>query len=159
MLCGFILPWSKPLRELPTLLTRHMEKGLTYGESEYGSYMASHKIKVLFYQGTPLATVQQELLPVLQFVQNTKSLIAINAIQTVQRVIANLKAETQNELKFDINAVDDNKFEEQCRQKNSFYALCLYHIQKAFVLYLYGHFEKALSSLTLAKKSLIFILF
>ena len=155
ILFGLIFPWSKPIRELPSLLASNFEAGLACGELEYAGYSALHKIKTLFYQGIPLAKVQQEALPLLQFAQSIKSPLTIDTIQAVQRVIANLREDTQNEWSFDIGGVNETKFEEDCQQTNSFYALCIYHIQKASVFYLYGHFEKALSTLTLAKENLL----
>ncbi|NEJ84025.1 hypothetical protein GR268_47165, partial [Rhizobium leguminosarum] len=131
------------------------EACLACGEIEYAGYTAVHKITTLFYQGIPLAKVQQEALPLLQFVQSTRSPLTIDTIQAVQRVIANLRDDTQNEWSFDIDGVNETKFEADCQQTNSFYALCIYHIQKASVFYLYGHFEEALSTLTLAKENLL----
>jgi PAS domain S-box-containing protein len=150
-------PWSKHIRELPSILTNNFEACLACGDIEYAGYSALHKIKMLFYQGIPLAKVQQEALPLLQFAQNTKNPLPTYTIQAVQRVIANLTRNTQDEWDFDINAVDEAKFVIHCQQASCFYVLCLYHIQKAFVFYLYGHFEEALYSLTLAKENLTFI--
>lgn len=150
-------PWSRPIRELPSILTSNFEDCLANGDIEYAGYSALHKIKLLFYQGTPLAKVQQEALPLLQFAQNTKNPLPNYTIQAVQRVVANLRGNTQNEWNFDINAIDEAKFEAQCQQANCFYVLCLYHIQKALTFYLYGHFVEALSTLNLAKKNLAFI--
>ncbi|MHB9147863.1 MAG: hybrid sensor histidine kinase/response regulator, partial [Candidatus Amoebophilus sp.] len=150
-------PWSKPIRELPAILTSNFEACLACGEIEYAGYSALHKIKLLFYQGIPLVKVQQEALPLLQFAQSTKNPLPNYTIQAVQRVIANLRGETQDEWNFVIDGVNETKFEADCQQTNSLYVLCLYQIQKSLVFYLYGHFEEALSILTLAKENLAFI--
>ena len=59
--------------------------------------------------------------------------MAINTIQAVQRLLANLMGDTPDEWNFDTNAINEVQFEEGCQQLNSFYALCIYHILKAQV--------------------------
>jgi PAS domain S-box-containing protein len=157
VMLGFIYPWSKSIHQLPALLTDAYEASLACGELEHAGYSAFQKVTTLFYQGIPLAKVQQETFPLLQFAHNTKNQVAINTIQAIQRLLANLRGDTPDEWYFDADTIDEIKFEENCQQANSFYALCLYHILKAQAFYLYGHLKQAILELKTAKKHLVFI--
>jgi predicted ATPase/signal transduction histidine kinase/ActR/RegA family two-component response regulator/tRNA A-37 threonylcarbamoyl transferase component Bud32 len=157
IMLGFIHPWSKSIQQLPNLLTATYEECQKRGQLEYAGYCGHEKAQMLFYQGIPLAKVQQDALPLLQFTHNTKNQIAIKTIQAIQLMLANLMGDTPDEWNFDANAINEAKFEEGCQQANSFYALCLYQILKAEAFYLYGHFEQAFDNLALAKKYLVFI--
>jgi PAS domain S-box-containing protein len=158
IMTNFIYHWSKPLHQLPDLLNSVYEACLTYAELEFGGYCGQAKVQIPFYLGIPLNTVQQVALPLLQFAYNTKNQVAINAIQAVQRLLANLKGDTVDIENFDIGTVDENKFQENCRRANSFYSLCLYHIIKAQALYLYSHFDRAIEQLNLAKPLLVYVM-
>ncbi|OJW67425.1 MAG: hypothetical protein BGO68_00170 [Candidatus Amoebophilus sp. 36-38] len=158
VMLGYIYPWSKTIQQLPTLFRTAYEISLACGDLEFAGYSAIHIVTMLFYQGAPLAKVQQAVLSLLQFAQNTKNQIAINSIQSVQRLSANLRGDTLNEWDFDTNAINEVQFEEGCRRANSSQALCFYHIFKAQAFYLYGYFKQAFDQLNLAKSHLIFIL-
>lgn len=153
----FIYPWSKSLQQRPALLTHTYEKCLACGDLEYAGYCGNEKVLALFYQGMPLAKVQQEALLLLQFLQNTKHQMVVNTVQAVLMLLANLRGDTPDEWKFSIDTIDEVKFEKHCRQVNSFYALCHHHIHKAQAFYLYGYFEQVLDQLALAKKYVTFI--
>jgi PAS domain S-box-containing protein len=158
VMLSFIYPWSKSIQELPILLTSTYESGLTCGELEYAGYCALNKAMMLFYQGIPLAKVQQEALPLLQFAYNTKNQTSIKTIQGIERMLANLRGDTPDACNFDADTIDEASFEESCQQANSRFALCLYHILKVQAFYLYGHFEQAFNQLMVVKPHLVFIL-
>ncbi|MHB9147437.1 MAG: protein kinase domain-containing protein [Candidatus Amoebophilus sp.] len=158
VMLNFIYPWSKSIQQLPALLTAAYEACLACGELEFAGYCGYMKAEMLFNQGIPLAKVQQDILPLLQFVQSTKHQSSIKTIQGIQRMLANLRGDTPDEWDFDTNTIHEAQFEEDCQQTNSFYTLGIYHIYKAQILYLYSHFEQALSDLTVVKKRLVFIL-
>ncbi|MHB9148040.1 MAG: protein kinase domain-containing protein [Candidatus Amoebophilus sp.] len=157
VMLGWIYSWSKCIQRLPALLTAAYEAGLACGELEFAGYFGLSKVLMLFFQGMPLAKVQQDTLPLFQFAQNTKNQWSINTIQAIQRVLANLRGDTPDECNFDILPIHETQFEENCQQANSFFALCIYHILKAQALYLYGYFDQALDQLRLAKPRLGYI--
>ena len=154
----FVYHWSKSIQQLPPLFTTTYEACLACGDLEYASYCVANKVITLVNQGMHLATVEQEVAPLLQFAYNTKHQLATYTIQAVQRLLANLRGNTPDEWNFNINVVDETKFEADCQQTNSVYALCLYHILKAQAFYLYGHFEQALKQLICAKSRLAYIM-
>lgn len=154
---GYIYHWSKTIQELPALLTASYDACLAYGTPEYAGYCAMVKVATLYHLGIPLAKVQQEATPMLQFAENTKNQIAIHAIQATQLVLANLMGNTRDERKFDSSVSNEAKFIEDCKKINSFYGLYQYYTFKAQALYLYGHFEEALEQLILVKENLTFI--
>ncbi|ACE06495.1 hypothetical protein Aasi_1160 [Candidatus Amoebophilus asiaticus 5a2] len=157
IMLGFIYPWSKSIQQLPALLAAAYKSCLACGELEFAGYCANLTAQTLPYLGISLAKVQQEVLPLLQFAQNTKNQMTANIIQSVQRVLANLRGDTPDEWNFDTDTIDEAKFEEGCQQTNSFFALCFYYIFKAQTFYLYDDFKQALDNLALAKKHLIVI--
>lgn len=151
----FIHPWSKPVRQLPALVATTYEACLACGELEYAGYCALLKVLCrLFDQGISLTKVQQEALPLLQFVQHTKNQLPMEGIQAILRLLANLMGKTPDEQSFNVNGIDEAQFEQRI---NSPFTLCIYHILKAQALYLYGRFKQALDNLTLAKKNLAYI--
>ncbi|ACP20942.1 hypothetical protein Aasi_1629 [Candidatus Amoebophilus asiaticus 5a2] len=158
IMLALISPWSKSIQQLPALLTDGYKVGLACGELEYAGHCVSMKAQLLFYQGMSLAKVQQEILPLLQFTYNTKNQVAINTIQTVQRLVVNLIGNTLDEWNFDADAITEARFKKSCQQASSFYSLCLYQILKAQTFYLYGHFKQAFGQLALVKQHLVLIL-
>lgn len=50
----FLLPWVKPLRQAPDLLTEGYEAGLASGELEYAAYCLAYKTSSLWQQGMNL---------------------------------------------------------------------------------------------------------
>ena len=154
---SFIYPWSKSIQQLPALMTATHKVGLACGELEHAGHCGFMRAQMLFYQGTSLAKVQQDVLPMLQFVCNTKNQVAITTLQAIQRILANIKGDTPDEWNFDIDTMNEARFEGNCRRANSFFALCIYHTLKAQAFYLYGHFEQALQYLKVAKNNLAYI--
>ncbi|NES93326.1 MAG: serine/threonine-protein kinase PknK, partial [Okeania sp. SIO2B9] len=103
----------------------------------------------------------------LQFTQKTKNQLSTDTLTGIKSIIENLEAQTKkmdiNSLKdkkidFDIDKINETEYLESCQQYQNFHSLCIYLINKSFILYLYRDLDSALHNILEAKKYLTFII-
>jgi len=152
----FVHPWSKPIYLIIPEVDAGFKASLNYGDLTYAAYYSALKIWTLLDIGVNLKKIQQEATVMLQFTQSIKHHFA-TYINVVQRVAANLVANTPAQQDFTFNTIDEIAFEEIFLNAKNYFPLCVYRIYKAQVLYLHHDIEHALQVILLAEKDLIYI--
>jgi len=152
----FVHSWSKPIHLNLLEVDAGFKACLNYGDLTYAAYYSALKTWTLLDIGVNLKKIQQEASFMLQFTQSIKHHFS-TYINVVQRIAANLMANTPTQQDFTFNAIDEITFENIFLNARNYFPLCTYRIYKAQVLYLHNDIEHALQTILLAEKELIYI--
>ncbi len=137
--------WVKHIKHSTAFFNDGYEAGITSGNLRYTTSIVDYKTKALFCQGKNLERVQEQVSNSLSFAQKTKSQIAIDIILAYQLAIMNLQGATSGKLSFHNDEMNEAEYLESCQKNQSSMAICQYHILKSMVLYLYEHYDEALT--------------
>jgi predicted ATPase/signal transduction histidine kinase/tRNA A-37 threonylcarbamoyl transferase component Bud32 len=157
-LANSLAPWVKPIPKIATLNDIGHQAGVAAGELQFASYILFNTLFALYYQGKPLSEIQQKAAEFSQFSQQHRNYLTTDVILAYQLVSWNLQGQTADKFSLDHQITTEADYLATCEHNHSEMAVCIFHILKAQLLYLYGNWDEALHYAELAaeQSSLIF---
>ncbi|NET29953.1 ATP-binding sensor histidine kinase [Okeania sp. SIO1I7] len=158
--------WFKHIKESNLINNEGYGAALESGDLEYAGYLLHNTAINSLFQGRQISEIWKEVSRYLQFTQKTKNQLSTDTLIGIKSIIENLQAKTKKmdinslqdeKIDFDIDKINETEYLESCQQHQNFYSLCMYLINKSFILYLYRDLDAALHSILDAKKYLTFI--
>ena len=140
MVCAFITPWRRHLREFDAVNRRGFNAGLQSGELQYAGYHQYNRALCLFHLGTNLNALVPELEELMRFGTRTRNQHATDPIVATIRVIQDLSGVQVADNSGDS---DEAAFLEDLAARNARPALCHYHVLRTQVLFLHRRLEQA----------------
>src|SRR5262249_17324054 len=129
--------------------------GLASGNLQYAAYAFGHNMYCRFFQGTALSQLLSEIEGYLSFSKRRKNQWAIALLEGGELLVRHLAFGDAEASDFSSELVDEDEFIARCRANKNEQPLCIYHIIKAEILYVYERFEEALESSLLAEARII----
>ena len=152
---GYILPWTKHVRESHELLRLAFETANKIGDLTYSGYSCHSLISSLLAAGQPLIEVEREAETGLAFAQKLRSGFAAGVLAAQLALIRNLRGQTRKFGCFDGKQFNELQFE-QLLSSNPALALpeCWYWIWKLEARFLAGDYTAALQASERARQQL-----
>lgn len=157
VLGSFLNHWLKPLHTTEAIYHDGYHAGLFSGELQYVGYSLSYQSYHFFYQGQLLENVLDTIPDYLSFTQKSQNYWATDALLGAERIILNLLGQTDSPANFDLERSAEQDYLDRAEDRQSFNPLARYHILKAYVLYLYGEYERALTCVRSAQALLDYV--
>ena len=154
MLANHILPWVKPSKFSQPINDEAFKVGLESGNIQFVGFASINQIGHKIFEGKNLADILAILPNYILFASKPKNITVLDALWGRQLAILNLSGRTQDRLSFHNNEITEAQYIQNCQLNNNYYALCIYYILKAQILYLYDQYNSALEYSIEAEKIL-----
>ncbi|MEK7256222.1 MAG: hypothetical protein AAB316_15830, partial [Bacteroidota bacterium] len=157
LIANYISPWRMHYPETEPINNESYRTSLDSGELIFTGYTLFHPFYNHFYAGSqPLQELLRRIPPSLNFSKKIKHDLAVNSIRAMRMFVLNLMDESGDETTFISPAATgedwtEARFLAQCTADRDYYSICIYHVFKAKILYLYDRCEEALQALEAAK--------
>lgn len=143
-LAGELTCWVKHLEFAHKYEQEAYHAAIDAGQVHIAGFALMHRIITLFYQGTNLEQLRQEVSQALEFVRNTHNRIVLDVMMGCQLILDHLLGFTSEHLLFDTETLSETQFLQQCQEHQNQIALSVYQVMKIQLLYLYGYPQEAL---------------
>lgn len=157
VLANLVQSWVRHIKETEDINRIGFQAGLDSGEVQHGGYCALHTPINSFYRGRNTGYILEESNKFFQFCSKVQNFFAMDTIKGIELILLNIMNSTENELEFKNAKVNEPDFLETCANHQSYFAICVYRIMKAQILYLYDKSNLALSEIIEAEKLLNYI--
>ncbi len=147
--------WFRHLRHAEESYRKAYQVGVDSGNLQYSSYALGHQAYCRFFRGMPLSEQAEELKDFLGFSRSRKNQWGADLKLGVLRVLHNLTGETRTPLDFTCCEEPENLYIERCERQGNVQVLCIYHLLKAYALYLHGFIREAGQALERAREKLL----
>ncbi|MBE9040472.1 AAA family ATPase [Oscillatoriales cyanobacterium LEGE 11467] len=151
---AYLMPWVKPLRNSLNVFETGYRAGINSGALQFSGYTLVYKLLTLFYAGTNLGYILSEIPNFLTLCQKTQNIWAIDTISGLRFPLLNLCAQTQNYLEFQSEDMEESEYLANCEAHQTVISVCLHHLYKLQIFYLYGNYSSALDSAIAARENL-----
>jgi predicted ATPase/signal transduction histidine kinase/tRNA A-37 threonylcarbamoyl transferase component Bud32 len=130
--------WSHPLKVASQDYQNSYQIGLESSNLQYAAYAFGHHMYCHFYQGVELKQLEAEINHSLAFSKTQKNQWAIDLLTGGQMLVSSLRGTiTWSEIR-------EAEYLERCRSHKNWQVICIYHILKSQILYLYDRPNEAL---------------
>ncbi|MEG5176073.1 AAA family ATPase [Microcoleus sp. B3-D7] len=130
--------WSHPLKVASKDYQNSYQIGLESSNLQYAAYAFGHHMYCHFYQGVELKQLEAEINHSLAFSKNQKNQWAIDLLTGGEMLVSSLTGTiTWSEIR-------EAEYLERCRSHKNWQVICIYHILKSQILYLYDRPHEAL---------------
>ncbi|MEG4515981.1 MULTISPECIES: AAA family ATPase [unclassified Microcoleus] len=130
--------WSHPLKVASKDYQISYQIGLESSNLQYAAYAFGHHMYCHFYQGVELKQLEAEINHSLAFSKNQKNQWAIDLLTGGQMLVSSLTGTiTWSEIR-------EAEYLDRCRSHKNWQVICIYHILKSQILYLYDRPHEAL---------------
>ena len=147
--------WSRSLATSIPFCTEGFQAGLMSGGVQWSSYLCMFKTYNQSASGKLLRDLmEQEIEEGLAFTDKMKNQMANDVILGAKFATNNLLGQTRGADDFDMTDLSEAQYLARCEENQSGLGLCLYNVFKAQVYYLYGDFDRALTSADTAAEML-----
>jgi predicted ATPase/class 3 adenylate cyclase/GAF domain-containing protein/tRNA A-37 threonylcarbamoyl transferase component Bud32 len=143
-LAGDLISWVRHVKYTHSVENEAYQAGLYAGEVQFAGFALMHKVMNWFYEGATLEQILAQIPKFLSFSQRTQNHVAVDVLSGCLLVIQNLCGLTSAKDSFDTDSTNEAQYLTSCQMHQSSMALCVYHIMKAQVLYLYEAPDEAL---------------
>lgn len=143
--------WSKHLKYASEDYQKAYQVGLESGNLQYAAYAFGHNMYCRFYQGTLLEELSGEIKNYLAFSYARKNQWAIDLLEGGQFIIEQLSHQRSGSSLEDL----EKNYLERCELHKNIQVICIYHIMRAWVLYLQGDIQKGLQHIQEADQRII----
>jgi GAF domain-containing protein/anti-anti-sigma regulatory factor len=145
---GSFTHYVKPLRSRIQYLRRAYQAGLESGDFPYLSYNCFHTVLLRLGLGDELSIVREEIDKFLAFMRRTRDAPSTAVLTLARQVVLSLEGRTRDRSTLSDSAFDEEAFVSSVR--SSGFIACAYFTLKAWLLYLYGLHNEALSAVLMA---------
>lgn len=157
VLSSTLVHWVRHAKEADAASDACYDVGLDSGEFQFAGYILTYKLSNRIFLGQSLARLMESAHRYLAFGKRTRNRWAIDVILGAQLVLENLAGKTASAEIFACEGLEEARYLSECRQNESFSALCRYHIFKAQALYLFGRFAEAENAIRAAGGRIAYI--
>jgi PAS domain S-box-containing protein len=146
--------WLKPLRSCEEVLIDGYQAGLKSGELQFAGYNLAFSLFTAFYRGIKLDKIYDNLLHCYDFSAKQKNNLSLRMIIPLQFTLLNLTGVSSDKFEFKTDKIDESAY---LASVNAPHAICIHHILKSQVLYLYDRPELAMESILIATDSIAWL--
>lgn len=155
---GELLPWLRHVKHTQPIANEAYQVGLYAGELQFAGVALMDKLLNWCYEGIGLRQMLTNLAKITQFAERTRNLAVLDMASGYRLILQNLCGLTADATSFDSEELTESQFLANCREHQSLTAICLYHVLKTQVYYLYGRPADAWQEAMQAKPSLPLIM-
>lgn len=145
---GSFTHYVKPLRSRIEYLRRAYRAGFESGDFPYLSYNCFHTVLLRLGLGDELTLVREEIDKFLAFMRRTRDAPSTAVLTLARQVVLSLEGRTRDRETLSDGAFDEEAFVSSVRSPE--FIACAYYTLKAWLLYLYGLHNEALSAVLMA---------
>jgi PAS domain S-box-containing protein len=139
--------WMRPLKSCEETLIDGYQAGLRSGELQFAGYNLAFSLFTAFYRGIKLDKIYDDSVNCYGFSENQKNNLSIRMIVPLQFVLLSLTGANLDKFEFKTDTIGESEYLESAIAPHS---VCIYHILKSQVLYLYDRPELAMESALVA---------
>jgi hypothetical protein len=154
ILANYNIPWNFHLKFSEDLNRDGMDYSLKSKDWTNGAYSSFHYIVNSYYLGKNLNYLKQEQSNSINFVSEANNELALTTITGVEYLIKDLLGENNRDNICNEHYPNDLFFNPNKSYPLNNYALNIFNIMNAQVLYLYGNYEKGYKKLTETENSI-----
>jgi hypothetical protein len=154
ILANYNIPWNYHLKFSEDLNRVGMDFSIKNKDWVNSSYSSFHYIVNSYYLGKNLNVLKQEQSDSIEFVSSANNELALTTLFGVETLINDLLGENNREILHNEHSSNELIFKENKSYPLQNYAISIYNIMKAQVLYLYGNYEKGYKKLTETENSI-----
>jgi hypothetical protein len=150
--------WVKHIKWHNAINDEGYQAGIASGEIFFAGIILGFRLLNQLFESRNLNAILEETEKNFVFAQKTKNKPIIDCITGIRLAVLNLSGKTKDKSDFHTETVNEREYIDYCQENHSFMNLCLYHILKLQVLYLYEQPVEALENALKAQEKLPFIL-
>lgn len=139
----FAIPWRKSAIEMERYWQVAYEAGLDTGDYFHTSCAVCGTIQSYFMRGVPFDEIEKAAARFTEFLSRIHNSEGIATIQSVTQAIKNLRGETIAPDSLSTEDFDEEAYVDDLANFSSRHFAHYYYINKARILYLRGHYQKA----------------
>jgi PAS domain S-box-containing protein len=143
--------WLKPLQLCEEILIDGYQAGLRSGELQFAGYNLAFSLFTAFYRGIKLDKICDDLLHCYEFSEQQKNNLSLRMIIPLQLFLLSLLGTSPDKFEFQSDKICEAEY---LKSVNAPHAICIHHILKSQVLYLYDRPELAMESALIAAGSI-----
>jgi PAS domain S-box-containing protein len=143
--------WMKPLRSCEEILIDGYQAGLRSGELQFAGYNLAFSLFTAFYRGIQLDKIYDNSVNCYNFSEQQKNNLSLRMIIPLQFVLLTLTGANPDKFEFKTDKIGESEYLKGAIAPHS---VCIYHILKSQVLYLYDRPELAMESALVAAGSI-----
>lgn len=141
---NYCLPWVRPIGETARLNPEFYSSSLECGELIFAGYTGFFQHYTSFYHGGDSLRDGFENLPdAIDFTRKIKHDLAHDSLRGLRLVMLNLLGLTTGPTNFDSAEYTEAEFLAHCHSISNFFAITIYHVYKAYALYINGEIDEA----------------
>ena len=149
---AFLIHGISHLRQGEENIRKGYQLGLECGEIQYSGLLLFSKVHNRFFQGIPLHRLEEEVPGELEFCIKTGNNIGIDVITPFKLAVLNLRGKTESEFHFSDAAMTCDQYFEKFANNRSPFAIFLLRLLKAFIFFIYNHFDRAFTEIKKAEE-------
>jgi PAS domain S-box-containing protein len=143
--------WMKPLRSCEEILIDGYQAGLRSGELQFAGYSLAFSLFTAFYRGIELDKLYDNSVKYYEFSEKQKNNLSIRMIVPLQFMLLTLTGANPDQFELKTDKIGESEYLKSAVAPHS---ICIYHILKSQVLYLYDRPELAMESALVAAESI-----
>lgn len=141
---NYCINWVRPISEAEALNSKYHTQSMDCGELIFAGYTSFFPHYTSFYHGaTPLSEALTKIPDSLGYTKKIKHDLAHDSLRGLNLVLANLSGSTASSSTFECDEYTESELLAHCEKISNAFAITIYHVFKAYALYLNGDIEDA----------------
>ncbi|MBP5971891.1 AAA family ATPase [Brasilonema sp. CT11] len=142
--------WKKHIKETISVLIEGYQGGVEIGDFEYAGYCACYVCEHLYFLGSELTQLEQEIAIYSKAIAQIKQEASFNWTVIFRQAVLNLLGKTQNPIRLFGDAYNEEQSLPLAIKANNRIELLFFYLNKLILCYLFGDTQQAVQNAVLA---------
>jgi predicted ATPase/signal transduction histidine kinase len=146
-----LMPWNKHVKDVLKPFIEGYQSGLETGDLEFGAYCASYYCTHSYWIAKELTGLEQEMVIYSEVIKQLKQENVFNYTNVFRQTVLNLTAQSENPYQLLGEAYNESNMLPRHQQTNDRLAICLLHVHKLILSYLFQYHAQAVENASAAE--------